>query len=107
MSRRSQAVQLVLFASVIATLDGCGSPPTRRCVDEYDTLADNRNCESSIYGGLHHYHYYYGGPRGYFAPGTRMTGGSASPGEGSGTVRGVFGGAGEGAHESGGGGGGE
>jgi len=109
--KRSRTVELFLVVSAAAVLTDC-SPDTasvRRCVDENNTVVDSQNCRVSQ---GQPYHWYYGGSSGYAPIGTRVSGGSISPGAGSGeaessTAHGVFGAAGE-AHGGGGGeGGGE
>jgi hypothetical protein len=111
--KRSQSVELFLVLAAAAALAECGPEQhVRRCVDGRDTVVDNQNC-----GGVPQsaaYHWYYGGPSGYVAVGSHVSGGSASSGGEaageageSGTAHGVIGGAGE-AHGGGGGeGGGE
>ena len=88
--KRSSAVHLVLLASAVVALEGCGN---RQCVDEHNIVVDDRNCQTSSTTG---YHYYSGGS------GSAAVGTSA---DAPGTTRGVFGSAGESAaHGSGGGG---
>lgn len=103
--KRSQSVELFLVLAAAAALTECGPEQhIRRCVDGSDTVVDNQNCEGTPQ--LAAYHWYYGGPSGYVAVGTHVSGGSASSGgvAESGTAHGVIGGAGE-AHGAGGGGG--
>jgi hypothetical protein len=86
--KRSHAVQLILLASATA---GCAR---RQCVDERDIVVEDRYCQQpSILNG-HGYRYYNGG----FFSSSRPVGSSMRS---SGTVRGVFGGAGESAHAGG------
>jgi hypothetical protein len=110
--KRSQSVELFLVLAAAAALAECGPEQhVRRCVDGRDTVVDNQNCEGVPQSAA--YHWYYGGPSGYVAVGSHVSGGSASSGGAageageSGTAHGVIGGAGE-AHGGGGGeGGGE
>jgi hypothetical protein len=96
--KRPQIIQLTIVTSVAASLLSCsgGNPPTRYCVDQNQTVADERDCENSTPG----HHWYYGGPSGYVPSGTRISGGSTEvPSQGfttpSGTVRGGIGASGE------------
>ncbi|HEX4276091.1 MAG TPA: hypothetical protein VHZ74_12090 [Bryobacteraceae bacterium] len=89
--KRSRAVDLVLLVSSVAALDGCGR---KQCVDERDIVVNDGYCQSQgVSSGLHGYRYYSGG---FFN--STPAGGSVRD---SGTVRGIFGGSGEGAHGGG------
>jgi len=107
--KRSSTVGLVLITAATA-MTACKERPTRYCVDQNNQVAEDSHCEDQ--NGYHSpfYHWYYGGARGPIRLGTRLTGGSVSvPAEGfespsqAGTVRGIFGAAGE--HAAGGEGG--
>jgi hypothetical protein len=88
--KRSSAVHLVVLASAVVALEGCGN---RQCVDQHNIVVDDSNCHQTSSAG---YHYYSGGS------GSAAVGTSA---DAQGTAHGVFGGAGESAaHGSGGGG---
>jgi hypothetical protein len=89
--KRSRAVDLILLTSAVAALEGCNR---QQCVDENRMVVDDRICQNpSAYPGPHGYRWY---STSYFnsAPiGSRATS--------FGTVRGVFGGAGEAAGHGG------
>jgi hypothetical protein len=85
--KRSSAVHLVVLASAVVTLEGCGN---RQCVDARNIVVDDRNCQTYSTG----YHYYSGGS------GSAPVGSSA---DAPGTTRGVFGSAGDSAAHGGGG----
>jgi hypothetical protein len=87
--KRSRAVQLILLASATA---GCAR---RQCVDERDIVVADRYCQQPYIPTGHGYRYYSGG---FFSSNTPV----GSSVRSSGTMRGVFGGAGEGAHAGGG-----
>jgi hypothetical protein len=89
--KRSRAIQLVLLAST-AAVEGCGR---RQCVDERDIVVEDRYCQQPYLATGHGYRFYNGGFFGSSPVGSSL--------RSSGTVRGVFGGAGEAAHGGGGG----
>ena len=91
--KRSHAVNLILLTSAVAALEGC---TRQQCVDENRMVVDDRICQNpSAYPGFHGYRWY---TTSYFN--SAPVGSTATP---AGTVRGVFGGAGEAAgHGSGG-----
>jgi len=101
--KRSGAVPLALLTAFATAMTGCREKRTRYCVDANNIVAKDDDCRDERHGmGAIPYHWYYGGARGYMAPGTRVNGGSTTPpAEGfvtpseSGTSRGVIGGAGE------------
>ncbi len=111
--KRSSRVTLTLAASVASLLTSCNNPDriARRCVDDNNRVVEDRFCQDDAYRrqypGFYPYHFYYGGPRGFIAPGAFVSGGSTVAPAGvtsfsSPTSRGVIGGAGE-AHGAGGG----
>jgi hypothetical protein len=94
--KRSRAVNLILLTSAVAALEGCSR---QQCVDENRIVVDDRICQHpSAYSGVHGYRWY---SSSYFN--SAPIGSRATP---AGTVRGVFGSAGE-AHGGGHGGAGE
>ena len=88
--KRSRAVPLVLLASAIAALEGCGK---EECVDENNVVVDDRYCQGTLPPGPHGYRLYNGGAFGYVPVGSSVSASS--------TTRGVFGGAGDGAGHGG------
>ena len=95
--KRSRTVQLVLLVTAVS-LESCSH---QQCVDEKGIVVDDRFCQTSNIPGPHGYRLYNGG---WFSGSTPL---GANVNE-SGTVRGVFGGAGDSAAHGGGGeGGGE
>jgi hypothetical protein len=86
-----------------AAMTACKEKRTRYCVDDNNAVVNEDWCRDEQ-RGPHYFahHWYYGGARGFVAPGTRISGGSTTmPAEGfatpaeSGTSRGVIGRAGE------------
>ena len=109
--KRSQIVSLTLVSSVASVLMSCRDQrPTRYCVDDYQSVVDDMQCNNNA----GHHHWYYGGAHGFVPYGTRLSGGSTMTPRGgfseashAGTARGGIGGAGEAASGGGHGGGGE
>jgi hypothetical protein len=88
--KRSGAVHLVLLASAAVTLEGCRK---QECVDENNVVVDYSYCQGSLPPQASHgYRWYSPGLFGYYPIGSTVNG--------SGTTRGVFGAAGDGAHGS-------
>ena len=88
-NRRSSEVSVPLLASAALALltTGCRRPEPQRCVDEQNRVVDasfckglpqNMNSTSTPHAGYYPYHFYYGGSGG-FAPGSIVSGGSATP----------------------------
>jgi hypothetical protein len=94
--KRSHTVDLVLLLSAAATLESCSH---QQCVDERDIVVNDNYCQSSNIPGPHGYRFYNGGWYGRVP-----IGGSVR--DSAGTMRGVFGNAGESAAHGGGGEGG-
>lgn len=83
--KRSQTIHLVLLASGVVLLDGCGR---QRCLDEHGVVVNDAYCRAADANtGGHGYHFVGG------------YGFGSSSGSSSSTVRGVFGSA--GGHASG------
>jgi hypothetical protein len=85
--KRSRAVQLVLLASAAATLEGCAR---KQCVDENGTVVDVGYCQGTLPPQPLHGYRWYTSFVGYRPLGSNI--------REEGTIRGIFGGAGEGVH---------
>jgi hypothetical protein len=89
--KRSRAVNLVLLTSALAALEGCNR---QQCVDENRVVVDDSHCRDPYaYPATHGYRWY---STSYF---NHLAIGSTAPA--SGTVRGVFGSAGDAAGHGG------
>ncbi len=97
MVTRSRAVNLVLLVSSVAALEACSR---RQCIDQNNVVVDDRYCGSQAPAGSYGYRWFTpSGSSGYVPVGSHV-----SPS--SGTVHGVFGGAGDAAGHGGAGAGG-